>query len=112
MLKTRLFLLEGASSRMQLNADVVFLMDASTAENTRYFQSQKDLIKSIARSIGSSPAKLRASLVIYSSSATVLASLNSYTNLQRFEVDVDRAPYLRGMYCHVHEIYKRNNNGW
>ena len=82
---------------MRLNADVVFLMDASTAQDTRYFESQKDLIKSILRNLGSSADKLRASLVVYSSSTTVLASLNSYTTLQIFEDAVNRAPYLRGM---------------
>lgn len=89
----------GITSQKRLNADVVFLMDASTADSPRYFQSQKDLIKSILRSLGNSADKFRASLVVYSSSTTVLADLSSYTTLQRFEDAVDRATYLRGMGC-------------
>lgn len=74
----------------------MFLMDASTADSSRFFQSQKDLIKSITRSLGNSADTFRASLVVYSSSTTVLADLTSYTTLQKFEEAVDRASYLTG----------------
>ena len=89
----------GVTSRKQVNADVVFLMDASTTGSSRYFQSQKDLIKSIMRNLGTSTDKLRASLILYNSSTSVLADLRSYTTPQKFEDAVDRAKYLTGMWC-------------
>lgn len=82
-------------------------MDASTADSPRFFQSQKDLIKSIMRSLGNSADNFRASLVLYSFSATVLADLNSYTTPQRFEEVVNRATYLRGMVCFVCKCYHK-----
>lgn len=100
----------GIINRKRLNADVVFLMDASTADSPRFFQSQKDLIKSIMRSLGNSADKFRASLVVYSSSPAVLADLNSYTTPQRFEEVVDRATYLRGVWCFVCELLDVNIN--
>lgn len=78
-------------------------MDASTAASPRFFQSQKDLIKSILRSLGNSADRLRASLVVYSFSPTVLTDLNSYTTPQRFEEVVDRATYVRGVGCFVYQ---------
>ena len=85
-------------------------MDASTADSPRFFQSQQDLVKSIMRSLGNSADKFRASLVVYSSSATVLADLNSYTTPQRFEEVVDRATYLRGVGCFVFQWLDFNIN--
>lgn len=82
-------------------------MDASTADSPRFFQSQKDLIKSIMRSLGNSADNFRASLVVYSFSATVLADLNSYTTPQRFEEVVNRATYLRGVGCFVCTCYHK-----
>ena len=82
-------------------------MDASTADSPRFFQSQKDLIKSIMRSLGNSADNFRASLVLYSFSATVLADLDSYTTPQRFEEVVNRATYLRGMGCFVCKCYNK-----
>ena len=93
----------GIISRKRLNADVIFLMDASTADSPRFFQSQKDLIKSIMRSLGNSADNFRASLVVYSFSSTVLADLNSYTTPQRFEEVVNRATYVRGVGCFVYQ---------
>lgn len=95
--KSFLSLTSGVTTRKRLNADVVFLMDASTADSSSYFQSQKDLIKSIIRSLGTAAVKLRASLLVYSSSTNVLADLRSYTTLERFEDVVDRATYVRGV---------------
>ena len=88
----------GVASRKRLNADVVFLMDASTAENSKYFQSQKVLIKSMMKHLAASTDNFRASLILYSSSTDVLSDLSSYTTPQRFEATVDRATYLRGMW--------------
>lgn len=82
---------------MQVNADVVFLMDASTAENPSYFTIQKDLIKSMFRNLGASTDKLRASLIVYSSSSNELAGLMTYTSLQSFEETVDGATYVGGI---------------
>lgn len=73
-------------------------MDASTADSSIYFQSQKDLVKSIMRNLATSADKLRAGLIAYSSSANVLADLSSYTTLRTFEEVVNRATYLRGMW--------------
>ena len=82
-------------------------MDASTADSPRFFFFFLDLIKSIMRSLGNSADNFRASLVLYSFSATVLADLNSYTTPQRFEEVVNRATYLRGMGWFVCKCYNK-----
>ena len=86
----------GITSRKILNVDIVFLMDASTAGSPEYFQSQKVLIKSIMKNVATTPDNVRASLILYSSSAYLISDLKSYTTRRKFENEVEKAKYLKG----------------
>ena len=79
-----------------LNADVVFLMDASTTDTLQNFESQKVLIKLLMKNLGALSENLRASLILYSTSAYVKSELKYYTTSQTFENEVEKATYLKG----------------
>lgn len=79
-----------------LTADVVFLMDASTTDTLQNFESQKVLIKLLMKNLGALSENLRASLILYSTSAYVKSELKNYTTSQTFENEVEKATYLKG----------------
>ena len=79
-----------------LNADVVFLMDASTTDTSQNFESQKVLIKLLMKNLGTLSENPRASLILYSTSAFVKSELQYYTTSQTFENEVEKATYLEG----------------
>ena len=79
-----------------LNADVVFLMDASTTDTLQNFESQKVLIKLLMKNLGALSENLRASLILYHKSAYVKSELKYYTTSQTFENEVEKATYLKG----------------
>lgn len=79
-----------------LTADVVFLMDASTTDTLQNFESQKVLIKLLMKNLGALSENLRASLILYSTSAYVKSELKNYTTSQTFENEVEKTTYLKG----------------
>lgn len=74
-------------------ADVVFLVDTSSSVGTLNFRSQKQFVKSMARSLNVEPGKSRAAIVTY---GTTSDASEMQTRLSAFERAVDASRFIRG----------------
>ena len=81
--------------RATYSADVLFIMDSSSDTASTY-NTEKDLIKSLARYLNIDPQGTRAALVIFNGRPTVISDFESFSSTSDFESAVDEAPHLGG----------------
>lgn len=74
-------------------ADVVFLVDTSSSVGTLDFRSQKQFVKSMARSLNVAPGKSRAAIVTY---GTTSDPSEMQTHLSTFQRAVDVSRFIQG----------------
>ena len=74
-------------------ADVVFLVDTSSSVGTMDFRSQKQFVKSMARSLNVEPGKSRAAIVTY---GTTSDASEMQTRLSAFQRAVDASRFIQG----------------
>ena len=87
-----LFSLSGPPSCDSL-VDIAFLVDSSGSIGHIDYEREKDFIKRVAQRFSISPSHTRASIIVYSDSATIEARWDEYTNTEDFERAVDKLPY-------------------
>ena len=74
-------------------ADIVFLVDTSSSVGSLHFRSQKQFVKSMAKSLNVAPEKSRAAIVTYGASSD---RSDMHASLSTFEEAVDSSRYIRG----------------
>ncbi|XP_068690493.1 collagen alpha-3(VI) chain-like [Montipora foliosa] len=74
-------------------ADIVFLVDTSSSVGSLHFRSQKQFVKSMAKSLNVAPGKSRAAIVTYGASSD---RSDMHASLSTFEEAVDSSRYIRG----------------
>ena len=77
-------------------AAIVFLVDTSSFVGTLDFRSQKDFVKSVARSLNVGTGKSQAAIITYGSSASQPGPSDMYDTLPSFERAVDGSRYIGG----------------
>lgn len=78
------------------SVDVAFIIDSSGSINRRNYVKIKAFVKNIARSFGISPSESQASIVLYSTKASVKAHFGQYPTTEEFVKAVDGLPHERG----------------
>ena len=81
--------------RAKYSADVLFIMDSSN-DTASIYNTEKDLIKSLARYLNLDPKGTRAALVIFNGRPTVISDFESFSSASDFASTVDGAPHLGG----------------
>lgn len=77
-------------------ADIVFLVDASSSVGILDFMSEKNFVKSVAKSLNVAPKKSRAAIITYGDRSSRSSSSDMHSSLSVFEPAVDGAPYIGG----------------
>ena len=77
-------------------ADIVFLVDTSSSVGTLDFRSQKQFVKSMAKSLNVAPEKSRAGIITYGATSSQPDSAGMYASLSAFEASVDGSRYIGG----------------
>ena len=76
------------------DADVVFLVDSAWSVGRPNFQTEKDFVKSFARSLNVQPGKSRGSVISYSTNPQVHFRFDDYKTTKDFDKLVDSTPFL------------------
>ena len=81
--------------KVKYSADVLFIVDSSS-DTTATYNTEKDLVKYLARYLNINPRDTRAALVLFNSRPMVISDFESFSSARDFESAVDRAPHLGG----------------
>lgn len=81
---------------LDFDADIVFLMDASSIVTQRNLIDEKDFVKSLAKFLNVSPGTSRAALVLYGTYSITEMRLNDSRSLRDFSDGVDLAQAVGG----------------
>ena len=73
--------------------DIAFLVDSSGSVGTYDYERQKHFVKMVAERVGISSSRTRASVIVYSYSASIEARWDQYTNYEDFAKAVEGLPY-------------------
>ena len=77
-------------------ADVVFLVDTSSSVGTLDFRSQKQFVKSMAKSLNVAPGNSRAAIITYGAASSQPDSPGLHASLSTFQPSVDGSQYIGG----------------
>ena len=77
-------------------ADIVFLVDTSSLVGVLDFRSQKQFVKSMAKSLNVAPENSRAAIVTYGSTSSQPDSSAMHVSLSSFDRAVDGSQYIGG----------------
>jgi uncharacterized protein YegL len=98
-------------------ADIGFILDSSGSLR-KYYQSEKDFLKSLISVFDISVNGTRAAVVTFSYHAKHSIKLNDYTNLKNFNEAVDRIPLMgsttridKGLRLAQKEMFELENGG-
>lgn len=82
---------------LDFDADIVFLMDASSFVTQRNLVDEKDFVKSLAKFLNVSPGTSRAALVLYGTFSITEMRFNDSRSLRDFSDGVDLAQAVGGL---------------
>lgn len=76
--------------------DIVFLVDTSSQMGTSNFQSQKQFVKLVAKSLNVGPERSRAAIITYGNTSTQLDDSDLFSSLPEFYRAVDGSRFIGG----------------
>ena len=79
-----------------ISADVVFLIDSSTAVGQNGFDKEKNFVKSLAKYLNVSPGKSRAAVIIYSDTVRPVLTFTGFQMETDFNQKLDEEPWIGG----------------
>lgn len=82
---------------LDFDADIVFLMDASSFVTQANLIDEKDFVKSLAKFLNVSPGTSRAALVVYGTSSITEMLFNDSSSLRDFSEGVDLVRAVGGL---------------
>lgn len=82
---------------LDFDADIVFLMDASSFVTQGNLIDEKDFVKSLAKLLNVSPGTSRAALVVYGTSSITEMRFNDSRSLRDFSEGVELAQAVGGL---------------
>lgn len=81
--------------KSKYSANVIFVMDSSS-ETASMYNTEKDLIKSLARYLNIDPQGTRAALIAFNGQPVVISDFESFRSASVFESVVDNVPHYGG----------------
>lgn len=81
--------------KAKYSADVLFVMDSSR-ETASTYNTEKDLVKSLARYLKIDPQGTRAALIVFNGRPSVISDFESFRSASEFESKVDGVPHYGG----------------
>lgn len=92
----RFFFFHSENRTLDVDADIVFLLDASSFVSRENFVKEKDFVKSMAKVLNVAPESSRAAVILIGTFPDTKVTFNEYRTLRDFNELVDKAQSFGG----------------